>query len=1346
MKLKTRLSSLAAMAAVTAASLITSQAHLVHLGSFTTQTGGGEIQAYDAFNKILVGTKDGGVEFYNFANPAAPVLLGTNDVRSVFGTVSTLGSISSVATDPLGRNFGVATAIPTTNDIAPGKVIFYNLTNRTVLATVNVGYHPDMVTFTPDGSKILVANEGELIPNGGDGGFVQSTIDRPGSISVIDVSNIGTLFTPAPVLRITEAMSSSGNTADWFELSNLGTTPVDLAGYKVDDSSDSFATSAALVFGGFGGTTILQPGESAIFIEGVDTEVFRSSLGLPAGLKLGSYNGSGLGLSSGGDGLTVFNGAGTSMSKVAFGTATSGSSFYWLYDSTGAIKAGADGVVSAVADASGATTAANGNITSAGSHKSATVYANYAGTVTTRDFSGVDLSAARIDPINAATPYLDIEPEYISVTGNKAYVTLQENNAVGIFNLDTLQWEAIRPLGLIYQRVDASDKDGILIDDVIAGYPLPDEITSFTIGGITYFATANEGDTRGANSSTGRLADEVTGTGALTLEPVYKAQLDAFYQGLSLTGVNDAKALGRLRIPRYGNTNALGQVTNVTMFGTRSVTIFAADGTRVFDSGSDFETISAARIPTLFNSEENNAGTKDGRSDNKGPEPEGVAYGVVNGRNYVFVGMERSGGVFQYDVTNPTNAYFVDFIHTGTSGDKAPEGIVFVDAAQSPTGKALLLVGHEVSGSVAVFEVTTTPPTIVSQPQARTVGAGTTLSFDVTASGNGPFTYQWYSNNVALVYGTNATLVVTNAQAAATYKVTVTTPHDGAVTSSAAAVALNPSVVPVTSQFNGFQFHGLVGVGRLNANLMDTIQGAAQRDTLGGLFSSMYFDLRTYKKTGSAGNWTYSGVLYGLPDRGFGDGANPYRDRVQELYISITPAFGAGLNLPQDQIKITHQSGLLLQYDDNGTLKYFLGSDADDTTVTDHPATTFGGGHRSLDPEGLVVTTNGTFYISDEYGPFVYKFNASGLYQTTLKPTAALLPRTVLGSNFDSVTTKSTGRSNNRGMEGLTITPDSKRLIGMMQSPTVQDGGNNARHVRLFVFDIEAGSPTENQVIGEYIYTRPNGMASAATATAVSEIIAVNDHQFIVLDRDGRGLGEASTTAPFYKSLNLIDINGATNVKGMNIDKAVGDAGQQNLPANTDLTALGITSVAVRELVDMLRQEDLDKFGLNKYAGQSPLATTNTISEKWEGFALIPLDQTDHPDGYLLLVGNDNDLRAAQVYHNGLLLAENTGLRNDNTLLAYHVTLPGYQPVIATPPSPLPVLVQVPALIKNEVKASNLEISWPATAGGYVLQSADEASGPWQDVATGIVEADGRKALQLIPNGSQKFYRLIKAP
>jgi hypothetical protein len=314
----------------------------------------------------------------------------------------------------------------------------------------------------------------------------------------------------------------------------------------------------------------------------------------------------------------------------------------------------------------------------------------------------------------------DLEPEYITVSADstKAWVTLQENNAIAEVDIASRTVTAIRSLGfkdhsLSGMGMDASDEDGgtntnsgtpsIKIAAVpVRGLYLPDAIAGFSVSGQQYLITANEGDARadwpGFNEETRVRAHCSNG-----LEP-------------SVFGADAANLildsnLGRLRItstPNGGSDgkNAAGRCTELYSFGARSFSIWTPTGTRVFDSGDQFEQNTRALSNVNFNASNDN-NTLDGRSASKGPEPEGVVVATFGNKTYAFIGLERVGGVMVYDVSNPASASFVTYLNarTGETGDRGPEGLTLIKAADSPNGRPLLIVGNETSGTTAVLQI-----------------------------------------------------------------------------------------------------------------------------------------------------------------------------------------------------------------------------------------------------------------------------------------------------------------------------------------------------------------------------------------------------------------------------------------------------------------------------------------------------------------------------------------------------------------------------------------------------------------------------------------------------------------
>ncbi|TRU26860.1 MAG: PEP-CTERM sorting domain-containing protein [Microcystis aeruginosa Ma_MB_S_20031200_S102] len=309
----------------------------------------------------------------------------------------------------------------------------------------------------------------------------------------------------------------------------------------------------------------------------------------------------------------------------------------------------------------------------------------------------------------------DVEPEYITVAddGTTAWVALQENNAVAVVDIVNAQVTAILPLGVKNFNApgngfDPSDRDGVVFGGAtnspavrINNWPVfglyqPDTIATVTIAGQTYLITANEGDTR----------DEARRVSTLTLDP------NVFPNAANLQLVQN---LGRLDVSTIDGLNAQGQYSQLFAYGGRSFSIWNLTNglSPVFDSGDDFEQILAAfsatpLTPSIFNSD-GTPSSFDSRSDNRGPEPEGLALGSVRNRLYSFVGIERAGGFMVYDITDPNNPFFTDYINDWQLGDRSPEGLLFIPAADSPNGTPLLIVANEVSRNVAIYSVEPVP-------------------------------------------------------------------------------------------------------------------------------------------------------------------------------------------------------------------------------------------------------------------------------------------------------------------------------------------------------------------------------------------------------------------------------------------------------------------------------------------------------------------------------------------------------------------------------------------------------------------------------------------------------------
>ena len=335
---------------------------------------------------------------------------------------------------------------------------------------------------------------------------------------------------------------------------------------------------------------------------------------------------------------------------------------------------------------------------------------------------------------------------------------------------------------------------------------------------------------------------------------------------------------------------------------------------------------------------------------------------------------------------------------------------------------------------------------------------------------------------------------------------------------------------------------------------------------------------------------TYTGhdnVFIAAPDRGPFDGLTdvPYLDRFHFLHITTD------LGSPFPNIRT-----ILLdtRFFTNESQQTFVGA-ADAFVVGSELGT------LRLDPEGIRVSSDGTFFISDEYGPYVFEFDRQGhlLRRITLPPRFAIAnpssdPNTELLGN-------SSGRQGHRGLEGLAISPDGRTLFGMMQNALLQDhaltpgttdrlGLNN----RILKIDLLTGETHE------YVYV----LEAINRGQGACEILAINDHEFLVIERDNRSNLQTPPQAPTRKKIYKIDLSNATDVSGID-----------SLPA-------GALPVAVIPVAKALFIDLLDPvFNL-----------TPTIAEKIEGLAWGP----DLEDGrHVLYVVSDNDLNpglATQLY------------------------------------------------------------------------------------------------------------------
>jgi hypothetical protein len=320
----------------------------------------------------------------------------------------------------------------------------------------------------------------------------------------------------------------------------------------------------------------------------------------------------------------------------------------------------------------------------------------------------------------------DFEPEFITISSDsqKAWVTLQENNAIAEINLTNNTISSVWALGtkdmsLPGNGFDASDNNNEVL---IANWPvqaffIPDAMANFTVNGTTYIVTANEGDEKEYSGFEERTT---VGAGSYELDPV------VFPNAAMLKQSNN---LGRFRVTNLnGNLDADAQFEAINAVGTRSFSIFNATTQEiVYDSGDDFERYTAANFPSIFNAD-HESNTPKVRSRAKGPEPEGVTVATIADQTFAFIGLERIGGVMVYNITDPNNPTFVDYKNTRSTsayaGDHGAEGIIYIDPADSPTDTGYILVSNEISGTLTIFEVNDenlSTPSFENNPQTFVV-------------------------------------------------------------------------------------------------------------------------------------------------------------------------------------------------------------------------------------------------------------------------------------------------------------------------------------------------------------------------------------------------------------------------------------------------------------------------------------------------------------------------------------------------------------------------------------------------------------------------------------------------
>ena len=451
---------------------------------------------------------------------------------------------------------------------------------------------------------------------------------------------------------------------------------------------------------------------------------------------------------------------------------------------------------------------------------------------------------------------------------------------------------------------------------------------------------------------------------------------------------------------------------------------------------------------------------------------------------------------------------------------------------------------------------------------------------------------------------------------------------------------------------------GRVAIGRIPAN---------QRDKFGETFGSgsgMSIDTKNWTRNADG---TYKGSLWLLPDRGYNVvGTTDYRARLNTIDIHLTPV-APGATPPAGK----EQSGIDAKLADTMLLTDNKGADTtglDPVNGTRHAEGDMpllpeaSSGKVSLDNEAIVRLPDDTMFISDEYGPYVYRFSADGRMMSATTPPDALLPMRHGAVNFASNNPgpgesapdpkdPTSGRQNNQGFEGMSLTPDGKFLIVVLQSATRQDGGDSGstrENTRALVYD--ASDPAHLKLAHEYVVPLPvftNEKGKRAVA-AQSEIIALSPTSFLMLARDsGNGYGQKGEKS-LYRSIDIVDISAATDIAGSKFD-----ADQPVAPKG--VLDPSVKAATVSQFIDVNDSADLARFGLHNGAPND----RNNLSEKWEAMSLASVLDPKLPNDYFLFVGNDNDFITQDGFQVGAAYKDDSGADVDTMFQVFQVTIPG---------------------------------------------------------------------------------------
>ena len=414
------------------------------------------------------------------------------------------------------------------------------------------------------------------------------------------------------------------------------------------------------------------------------------------------------------------------------------------------------------------------------------------------------------------------------------------------------------------------------------------------------------------------------------------------------------------------------------------------------------------------------------------------------------------------------------------------------------------------------------------------------------------------------------------------------------------------------------------------------------------------------------------------------EGTLNYQNRIHKFAIALTLMPNATVASPSaPNLVFTYTDTILLTGPD-GTPTTGLDADANGyitypgfpiLPVATYTGDGFGnpgpGGKRiTIDSEGLVLNGDGSFWVSDEYGPYVYKFSSSGKMEQAIQPPPAYLPMRNGSISFSAdsppfynpneiITPANTvsGRDNNQGFEGLTVSTDGKTLYALVQSALDQEGGPNdpsRRNTRLAVYDISVHTPI---LLHEYVVTLPTYINAKGKnkVAAQSEMHYLSSTQLMVLSRDsGAGHGQSSS-ASLYRHIDIIDLTSATD-----IHSPANDATNGSIASAAGVLNPGVTAAQYCSFIDFNINAQLNRFGVHNGGAQDQLL----LNEKWESISVVTTNpghgSTNDGTEYFVFSMSDNDFITQQGFLDGgeFTYADNSGFNLDNQALVFQITVP----------------------------------------------------------------------------------------